>query len=272
MKTQPNLAWPMKLPVDDHRGDAPGALRMLLEARAPWEAAALAMATPWLNRLPDGDGHPVLVFPGLGASDFSTVPLRGFLRRRGHWTHAWKQGFNFGPRHGVLHACRDRLKHLADRHARRVSLIGWSLGGVYARELAKEMPDLVRCVITLGSPFAGHPRDTNAWRVYEFVSGQSVHDNPTLRQQLRVAPPVPTTSIFSRTDGVVAWHCSVNEVLPHTENIEITSASHVGMGVNPLALYVVADRLRQDPQKWQRFDAGGARRWFFKHAEPPPAA
>src|SRR4029078_6021698 len=119
-------------------------------------------------------------------SDISTAPLRAFLRRRGHWTHAWKQGFNFGPRngvlrgcrdrlqrlarrHGVLPVCRDRLQRLADRHGRPVSLIGWSLGGVYARELAKEMPQHVRCVITLGSPFAGHPRDTNAWRVYELV-------------------------------------------------------------------------------------------------------
>jgi len=163
---------------------------------------------------------------------------------------------------------RGRLHRLADRHGKKVSLIGWSLGGVYARELAKELPDLVRCVITLGSPFGGHPRATNAWRVYEWVSGQSVHDDPVLHEQLRHAPPVPTTSIFSRSDGVVAWHCSVNEVLPHTENVEV-AASHVGMGVNPFALYVVADRLRQDPQTWQRFDTSGPRRWFFKQAEPP---
>jgi pimeloyl-ACP methyl ester carboxylesterase len=269
MKIQSKFARPMKSPPQtDSPGEAPGPLLMMLEARAPWEAAAMAMATPWLNRLPAGDGHPVLVFPGLAASDFSTAPLRRFLRRRGHWAHPWKQGFNFGPPHGVLHACRDRLRQLADQYGQKVSLIGWSLGGVYARELAKEMPDLARCVITLGSPFAGHPRDTNAWRVYEMVSGQSVHDNVALRQQLRHAPPVPTTSIFSRTDGVVAWHCSVNEVLPHTENIEIP-ASHVGMGMNPLAMYVVADRLRQDPKAWQRFDTSGTRRWFFKHAHPP---
>jgi len=89
-----------------------------------------------------------------------------------------------------------------------------------------------------------------------------------MREQLRQAPPVPTTSIFSRTDGVVAWHCSVNEVLPHTENIEI-NASHVGMGINPLALYVVADRLRERPETWRRFDPSGARRWFFRHAAAP---
>ncbi|MBE7418122.1 MAG: alpha/beta hydrolase [Ideonella sp.] len=238
---------------------------MLMEARAPWELAALVAASPWLGRLPDGDGHPVLVFPGLAASDFSTVLLRRFLRQRGHWVHGWKQGFNFGPRHGVLNATRQRLRLLAERHACKLSLVGWSLGGVYARELAKEMPDLVRCVVTLGSPFAGHPRGTNAWRVYELLSGQSVQDDPALHQQLRSAPPVPTTSILSRTDGVVGWQCSVNELLPHTENIEIP-ASHVGMAMNPLALYALADRLRQDPSRWQRFDTNGARRWFFRHS------
>lgn len=247
---------------------APGPLLMLLEARAPWEAAALIAAMPWLKRLPRGDGHPVLVFPGLAASDLSTVPLRRFLQQRGYAAHAWQQGFNFGPRHGVLHACRERVQQLAQRHGCKVSLVGWSLGGVYARELAKEFPQLVRCVVTLGSPFAGHPRATNAWRLYEWVSGQSLHEQAVLQQQLRHAPPVPTTSIFSRTDGVVAWHCSVNELLPHTENIEIP-ASHVGMGMNPLALYALADRLRQDPHRWQRFSLAGARRWFFKHAPQP---
>jgi pimeloyl-ACP methyl ester carboxylesterase len=265
MNLQSNLT-PAKSTHSIGTGRAPGPLLMLLEARAPWEAAALAMATPWLSRLPAGDGHPVLVFPGLGASDLTTLPLRRFLRQRGHWVHAWRQGLNLGPRGGVLHECRNRLRHLADRHGRKVSLIGWSLGGVYARELAKESPDLVRCVITLGSPFAGHPRHTHGWRIYQWVSGHSMHDDEPLRRQLRQTPPVPTTSIFSRTDGVVAWHCSINETSPHSENIEI-SASHVGMGMNPLALYLVADRLREDPQAWRRFDISGARRWFYRHAQ-----
>lgn len=255
------------LPVDDELHRAPGPLQMLLEARAPWEAAALVMAAPWLSRLPAGDGHPVLVFPGLAASDISTLPLRRFLRRQGYWTHAWRQGFNFGPRKGVLNACRDRLKALADRHGRKVSMVGWSLGGVYARELAKEFPELARCVITLGSPFNGHPRATNAWRVYQWLSGHSVHHDPVLRAQLRRPPPVPTTSILSRSDGVVAWQCSINEPHPTAENIEI-AASHVGMGLNPVALYAVADRLRQDPARWQPFDSSGPRRWFFRHAGP----
>ena len=246
----------------DHALKAPGPLLLMLEGRAPWEFAATLAAAPWLNRLPPGDGHPVLVFPGLAASDVTTLPLRNFLRDRGYTPYAWQQGFNRGPREGVVEACLDRIRMLADRHRRKVSLVGWSLGGVYARELAKEVPELVRCVITLGSPFSGHPRATNAWRVFEFLSGKSVHD-PELLAGLREPPPVPTTSIFSRTDGVVAWQCSINEDRPHTENIEV-HASHIGMGMNPLALYAVADRLAQDPEHWQRFDVRGARRWFFR--------
>ena len=241
---------------------APGAVRLLLEARAPWELAALVAAGPLLSRLPGGDGHPVLVFPGLGATDTSTLALRSFLRDCGYTTYPWQQGFNFGPRHGVLNNCRAQVSQLYDKHQEPVSLIGWSLGGLYAREIAKEQPQHVRCVVTLGTPFAGHPRATNAWRFYEMVSGQKVHD-PALIAGLRKAPRCPTTSIYSKSDGIVAWQCSINDDEPHTENIEVR-ASHVGMGMNPLALYAVADRLAQDPARWRRFDVRGARRWFYR--------
>jgi pimeloyl-ACP methyl ester carboxylesterase len=249
---------------------APGPLRLLLEARAPWEFAAMLAAWPWLARLPTGDGHPVLVLPGLGASDSSTAALRGFLRTVGYSAHPWQLGFNFGPRQGVLEACHALVEQLVHRHGQRVSLVGWSLGGVYAREIAKALPKTVRCVVTLGSPFGGHPRATNAWRFFELVSGQSAHD-PALLEALREPPPCPTTSIYSKTDGVVAWQCSLNPDTPRAENIEV-HASHIGMGMNPLALYAIADRLRQDPRRWQRFDAAGAKRWFFKVAHQGPLA
>ena len=163
---------------------------------------------------------------------------------------------------GVLQGCIDQLEQIHREHGKKVSLIGWSLGGVYAREVAKELPEKTRCVITLGTPFTGNPRATNAWRFYEMVSGHSVED-PEIIEQVRRPPPVPTTSIYSKTDGIVAWQCSVNEVGPLAENIGL-HASHVGMGMNPIALYAVADRLAQDPARWQHFDASGARRWFFR--------
>jgi pimeloyl-ACP methyl ester carboxylesterase len=243
---------------------------MLLEARAPWEYAAMLAATPWLARLPKGDGHPVIVFPGLGASDITTLTLRNFLRDRGYTTYPWNQGFNLGPRQGVLDACRQQLQDVAAQHRAAVSLVGWSLGGVYARELAKEMPQLARCVVTLGTPFAGHPRATNAWRFFEMVSGQSSHDE-ALIAELKNPPACPTTSIYSKTDGIVAWACSLNDPAPHTENIEV-QASHIGMGMNPLALYALADRLAQDPRAWKPFDAKGGRRWFYKASQPMAAS
>jgi pimeloyl-ACP methyl ester carboxylesterase len=255
-----------------HEADlrAPNALLLLLEGRAPWEYAAMLAALPWLKRLPHGDGHAVIVYPGLGAADITTAPLRSFLQDLGYSAYPWKQGFNFGPRRGVLDAARAHLKRIHERHGDKVSLVGWSLGGVYAREMAKEFPGCVRCVVTLGSPFAGHPRATNAWRFYEVVSGQDVHD-AALIAQLRSVPPVPTTSIYSKTDGVVAWQCSINDDAPQAENIEV-HASHIGMGMNPLAMFAIADRLRQDPQRWQRFDVQGARRWFYKTTGMAPIA
>jgi pimeloyl-ACP methyl ester carboxylesterase len=241
---------------------APNAWLLALEARAPWEYMALLASLPWLRKLPHGDGHPVLVFPGLGAGDISTAPLRSLLDSIGFATEPWRQGFNFGPRAGVLEQCKTDLQNLYRRHHRKVSLVGWSLGGIYARELAKECPDIVRCVVTLGTPFTGHPRATNAWRFFELVSGHSVSD-PELMAQIRQAPPVPTTSIYSKSDGVVAWKCSINEPGPKTENVEV-QASHIGLGLNPIALYALADRLAQPEGDWKHFDPKGARRWFYR--------
>jgi pimeloyl-ACP methyl ester carboxylesterase len=242
---------------------------MLLEGRAPWEYAATVAVMPWLSRLPAGDGHPVIVFPGLGASEQSTRLMRDFLGGLGYAVHDWGLGRN-RPRDGLLEACRERVLEVASRHDRKVSLVGWSLGGVYARELAKQLEPQTRCVITLGSPFSGHVRATNVARAYELYSGRPLRHDPVRAERLKRAPQVPTTSIYSKTDGVVAWQCSLNEDAPHTENIEI-HASHLGLGVNPLALYAVADRLRQDPARWQRFDARAVPRWLFRGTPTPHA-
>ncbi len=220
--------------------------------RAPWELGVALAAFPFLRSAPDGDGHPVLVFPGLAAGDLTTVVMRRFLSDRGYSAYAWEQGLNFGPRPGVLEACVERVMQLHAEHGCRVSLVGWSLGGVYAREIAKMLPDHVRLVISLGSPFTGSPKATNAWRVYQLVSGEKEVDAERFAA-LKEPPRVPTTSIFSRTDGVVAWQCSVEQETASSENIEV-HASHVGMGMNPTALYAIADRLAQPEGDWRRFD------------------
>ena len=227
-------------------------MRLALEMRAPWELGAMLAAFPFLGGSPKGDEHPVLVFPGLAAGDLTTVVMRRFLAAQGYQAYAWEQGLNFGPRAGVLEACLERVKQLRAEHGRRVSLVGWSLGGVYAREIAKILPDDVRLVISLGSPFTGSPKATNAWRVYQLVSGEKTIDEARFAA-LKQTPGVPTTSIFSRTDGVVAWQCSVEQETALSENIEVY-ASHVGMGMNPTALYAIADRLAQPEGQWKRFD------------------
>lgn len=227
---------------------------LALEFRAPWEASLLVPAWPSLLRAPRGDGHDVIVFPGLSASDSSTAALRLYLDAIGYRTRGWGQGFNFGPRAGVLPRVRELIEDTHAETGRKVSLIGWSLGGIYAREMAKLLSDRVRCVITLGTPFAGTPRSTNAWRIYELTSGRS-SEREAHQFDLPAAPPVPTTSIYSRTDGIVAWKGSIQARCtrnPHTENIEV-HASHVGIGVNPAAYWAVADRLAQSEGQWRPF-------------------
>ncbi len=231
---------------------------MALEARAPWEFGAVLPAWFTLQRAPRGDGHPVIVFPGLSASDTSTYPLRSYLGRLGHATAGWNQGFNFGPRAGVLRAAREQLQEAVDTSGRKASLIGWSLGGIYARELAKQCPDLVRSVITLGTPFAGKHTSTNAWRLYALASGRNI-EHETTQYDLPAAPFAPTSSIYSRSDGVVAWKASQQAPSlnnPDTENIEVI-ASHVGLGLNPSTWWALADRLAQPEGQWKPFQRKG---------------
>lgn len=186
----------------------PSAWLMALELRAFWEFGALLPTWPLLARAPKGDGHAVMVFPGLSANDVSTVPLRHYLQSLNYKPWGWEQGFNFGPRAGVMDGAKSNLVRTFESTGQKVSLIGWSLGGVYARELAKEMPHRVRSVITLGTPFAGSHKSTNAWRVYELASGRKIAQESE-NYDLPAAPPVPTSSIYSRTDGVVAWQASI---------------------------------------------------------------
>lgn len=241
---------------------APNALLLALETRAPWEFGAMLAAWPLIRNAPEGDGHPVIVFPGLGAGDLSTAPMRSYLDGLGYDTYGWDLGRNLGPRDGVLQKSVERIGEIHKATGRKVSLVGWSLGGIYAREFAKALPKLVRSVVTLGTPFRGDPKATNAWWYYEYASGHKLND-PELLAQIQATPPVPTTSIYSRTDGVVAWPLSHLEETRTAENIEVI-ASHVGMGLNPVALYALADRLAQAEGKWKKFDRSGWKQFFYR--------
>jgi len=246
---------------------APSPFLLALEGRAFFEWAAYLAAWPFLGRATRGDGHPVIVLPGLAAGDATTLPLRRFLERCGYAVYPWELGLNRGPRDGVVHKLLARIRRIEREHDRRVSLVGWSLGGAMARVLAVREPKRVRSVITLGSPLTGHPKATNAWRLFEMVSGVRA-DDPRLRALMSRHPPVPSTSILSKTDGIVSWPMSLIPQTHQSENIEV-NASHFGMGANPAVLWAIADRLAQPEGKWKPFDRKGLR--AFVYDDPHPA-
>jgi pimeloyl-ACP methyl ester carboxylesterase len=208
-------------------------------------------------RAPRGDGHPVLALPGFLASDLSMAPLRKYLDQLGYDSYAWQMGRNTGGIARMRGALRDRLAGIHAATGRKVTIVGWSLGGVYARDLALQAPELVRYVVTLGSPFAGDVRATNATRLYEAMSGETVDGNVELRQAISGDLPVPTTSIFSRTDGIVNWRTCLLRPSDTAENIEVHLASHIGLGVNSAALWAIADRLAQPEGEFSPFDRSG---------------
>jgi pimeloyl-ACP methyl ester carboxylesterase len=238
----------------------PHAGLLFMEVRALLELAACLPAFPALRRAPTGDGHPVLVLPGFLASDFSTRALRAFLRGRGYDAYGWRLGRNLGPSPHLARAMVDRLRALAQRHGRRVSIVGWSLGGIYARELARRYPSDVRQVITLASPF----RDIDATNVPRFARAIAergrLPDEAAYRQVLAEPLRVPSTAIYSRTDGIAAWQSCRETPGPQSENIEVAS-SHCGIGHHPVVLLTIADRLAQPEGAWRPFEPPPRWRW-----------
>ena len=233
----------------------PSPLLLMLEARAIYDAVAMLPAFALQNYFPRGDGHPVLVLPGFMSNSRSTQPLRKFLANLGYRTHGWKLGFNTGYSARRHDGMRARVLKLSQRYGRKVSLVGWSLGGVFARELAREMPDQVRQVITMGSPFRGHPSASHVHGVFEVFSEVRYRDLPAaLLDRMATPPPVPTTALYTRGDGIVAWQSTVElSNRRDVENIHVGGA-HLGLGFNPRSLIAIADRLAQPEGQWGRFE------------------
>ena len=235
--------------------------------RALFETALLPVCAPRLAGAPRGDGHPVLILPGFLTSDASTYLLRNYLKTLGYKAYPWELGRNFGYRSIGLSGehIRERVEMLAEKAGEKVSLVGWSLGGIISRQMAREIPELVRQVITLGSPFTGDPRATNVTPIYEMLTGD-VLDESDIEARLadEVKPlPVPSTAIFSKMDGVTAWeNCLDAEEGTESENVEIYG-SHMGLTLNPAVWSVVADRLAQPEGEWAPFDRAGLRKWVY---------
>lgn len=231
---------------------------MLAEApRTAFEFVNLAVAAPFLSLAPRGDGHPVLVMPGFGAGDSSTAVIRGYLDLLGYQSRPWELGRNLGPTMPnlarMLAAMLDRVYQ--DGGGQKVSLVGWSLGGVYARLLAQTMPDKVRNVITLGSPFAGRPRSTSISPLVRRLMGTPIEEIPANSLRLLAGAPlqgIPGTAIFSKSDAIVPWQIATQIPSDIAENIEVYSG-HIGLGFSPAVLYALADRLRYPEGEWRAF-------------------
>lgn len=238
----------MAVPIAFRR---PSRVLLGLEApRATWELGWFAAWAPLAMFAPRGDGHAVIVLPGFMAGDPSTAAMRIVLRGLGHDARGWGLGRNIGPTRPVV----DGLDALVERGyadtGRAVSLVGISLGGVFARELARRHPGRVRQVITLASPFRLPPRyagphDTNASTLYRTLG--PLHERPGPRTDAPL--PVPSTAIYTRGDGIVPWQSCLDDEGPTSENIEVPG-SHCGLGHNPFAVDIIADRLAQPAGSW----------------------
>ena len=253
------------------------------QAPSPWLAAAelpravtevgLFAATfgGLLYAAARGDGHPVLVLPGLLAGDRSTAPMRAVLNKLGYDARAWELGRNRGPRTVGANGERlmARVEALYQETGKKVSLVGWSLGGVFARLVARRMPVRIRQVITLGSPFMDNGDATNAGRIFELASGTKKGDraNRSIFAELGKPSAIPSAAIYSRTDGICAWQSCREAPARGRGNIE-GYGSHCGLGVNPSVIYAVADRLAQDEREWAPFAPAGLTAWAYPAAWP----
>jgi hypothetical protein len=194
---------------------------------AAWLLPRMWQAFSRLGPRGPADGAPVLVIPGLIAHDGTTASLRKTMGAAGWRVHGWDMGWNLGVKPDTIERLRMRVDLIA--HHRPILLVGWSLGGLYARELARAAPDRIRAVVTLGAPFSGDPRQNNVWRLYERIAGHSVDDPPIPR--ITDKPPVPTLAIWSRRDGIVAVRSARGLEHERDRAVELDS-THMAFGVS----------------------------------------
>jgi pimeloyl-ACP methyl ester carboxylesterase len=247
------------VPAEVAHIQAPNFLLMASELfRAGLEQLSVPLFSGALLTAPRGDGHPVLVLPGFATSDASTFLLRIYLASLGYDVHAWELGRNMGME-TVGPARRpliDRIDAIAQKSGRNVSLVGWSLGGVMARQVSAQRREHIRQIVTISSPFGGNPYASNVWRQYEEAVGMRF-DHPEMQLNLAegaVIPSVPSTAIYSKTDGIVAWENCVDPHEELTDNVEVVG-SHMGLCTNPAVLILVANRLAQPDGQWRHFNA-----------------
>jgi hypothetical protein len=206
-----------------------------------------------------GDGQPVMVFPVFGGGAESTWRLRLALRDAGFRAHDWGLGVDQGPGDAGLSSCLRRLEEqvieVFEESRRPVTLLGWGLSGIYAREVAKRLSPLVRQVITLGTPFKAGGESIRECAMLAALCASGGRSGTPHWARLRQRPPMPCTSIYSADDGVVPWPLCVEVESPESENIRIESATHLDLPMHPRVLEVITHRLAQPENDWRPFDA-----------------
>jgi len=224
----------------------PSSWALLNETRFFWDIAQSVARLPGLAFQPRGAGDPVVVVPGFSAGDASTAPLRLFLGLLGHDVRGWGLGTNGGDVPALLPRVIAETERCAVSTGARVRLVGWSLGGYLAREVARERPDLVERVVTLGSPIVGGPKYTAASRAYQLrgIDLDAIEAEIAARENTPLQTPV--TAIYSKSDGVVAWQACIDRYNPDVEHIEVFS-SHVGLGIHAEVYALIAQRLAMAP-------------------------
>jgi pimeloyl-ACP methyl ester carboxylesterase len=241
----------------------PPARLLLTEPARGLADFGMLFAAPWLGRAQRGDGHGVLVLPGFLATDTSTGVLRRFLRMLGYNVRGWEIGRNVGPTERVLDQLPRAVIALANWTGGPVSVIGWSLGGIYARELARQDPGRVRQVITLGSPFAlGDSRQSHADGLYRRRSHLHASARVPPPDEVMRPIPVPSTAVYSRRDGIVAWQACIEPPTELHDNVEVR-CSHLGFGVDSSTLWLIADRLALPAGVQPRFSPPRGKRHLY---------
>ena len=221
---------------------APSLMTLAGESLTPFEFTRLFAASPSLAMQARGGGEPVLVLPGLGASNASTVLLRGNLAWLGYNVQGWTLGRNRGNVPEMLPWVANQIRSLHAQTGSKVHVVGWSLGGILAREAAREYPETVRQVVTLGSPIVGGPKYTSMGALYT-KNGGNLDDIEAAIAARECKPiSVPVTSIYSKRDGIVGWQASIDKHTSGVEHIEV-GATHLGLGISPDVFKILARKL-----------------------------
>jgi pimeloyl-ACP methyl ester carboxylesterase len=219
--------------------------------RASGELFSLPFAVH-LALAPKGDGHPILFLPGFFGGDLTTHIARRYFRMKGYRTYGWGLGTNFGPSEARMEKLVARFKDIYEKNGQKpISIVGHSLGGLYARELAKTYPEMVRRVITLGTPIVKIDEGMDELRAaFEFLNPQTEHLNKReLLQELADPPPVETTVIYTKLDGIVHYRsCKQPDPPDYVENI-VVPGSHCGLIVNAQAFHIMVERLVHNPEQ-----------------------